>query len=89
MESNIINVFKWFHEIGLMADSSKSHFLISPYETKYLQIQNSCIKASSSEELLGIKTDSDLAFHDHIISSCSKANKEPGALSRISNYVGL
>ena len=68
LESNVTNVFKWFHENGLMANSSKSHFLISPYETKSIQIQNSCIKASSSEELLKIKIDSNVTFHDCIIS---------------------
>ena len=31
-----------------------------------MQIQDSCIKTSSSEELLGIKRDSNLTFHDHI-----------------------
>ena len=29
-------------------------------------MQNSCIKASYSEQLFGIKIDSDLTFHDHI-----------------------
>ena len=72
-----------------MGNSSKSHFLISPYETKSIQIQNSCIKASSSEELLGIKIDSNLTFHDHIISLCSKANKKLSALSRVSKYMGI
>ena len=70
-----------------MANSSKRHFLISPYETKSIQIQNSCIKASSSEELLGIKIDSNLTFHDHIKSLCSKANKKLSALSRVSKYM--
>ena len=72
-----------------MANSSKSHFLISPYETKYMQMQNSCIKASSSEELLGIKIDSNLIFHDHILSLCSKTNKKLSALSRESKYMGI
>ena len=89
LECKVTNVFKWFHENGLMANSSKSHFLISPYETKSIQIQNSCIKASSSEELLGIKIDSNLTFHDHIISLCSKANKKLSALSRVSKYMGI
>ena len=89
MESNVTNVFKWFHENGLMANFSKSHFLISPYETKPMQIQNSCIKASSSEELLGTKIDSNLTFHDHIMSLCSKANKKLSALSRVSKYMGM
>ena len=89
LESSVINVFKWFHENGLMANSSKSRFLISPYETKSIQIQNSCIKASSSEELLRIKIDSNLNFNDQIISLCSKANKELSALSRVSKYMGI
>ena len=89
MESNVTNVFKWFHENRLMANSSKSHFLISPYETRSIQIQNSCIKASSSEELLGKKTDSNLTFHDHIISLWSKVNKTLSALSRVSKYMGI
>ena len=75
LESNVTNVFKWFLENGLMANSSKSHLLVSPYEIKSIQIQNSCIKASSSEELLGINIDSNLTCHDHIIPLCSKANK--------------
>ena len=64
-------------------------FLISPYEMKSIQIQNSCIQASSSEELLGIKTDSNLTFHDYIISSCSKPNKKGSAQSRVSKYMGI
>ena len=40
LESKVTNLFKWFHESGLIANSSKSHFLISPYETKSIQIQN-------------------------------------------------
>ena len=56
---------------------------------KSIQIQNSCIKANSSEELLGIKIDSNLNFHDHITSSCSEASKKLGALSRVSKYMGI
>ena len=89
LESNVTNVFKWFHENDLMANSSKSHFLINRYETKSIQIQNSCIKACSSEELFGIKIDSNLTFHNHIIPLCSKANKKLCALSRESKYMSI
>ena len=89
LESKVTNVFKWFHENGLIANSSKSHFLISPYKTKSIKIKNSRIKASSFEELIGIKIDSNLTFHDHIISLCSKANKKLRALSRVSNYMDI
>ena len=72
-----------------MTNSSKSHFLISPCEMNSIQIQNSYIKASSSEELLGIKIDSNLTFHHHIISLCSKANKKLSALSKVSKHMGI
>ena len=72
-----------------MTNSSKSHFLIIPYETTSIQIPNSCIKASSSEEPLGIKIDNNLTFHDHIISLRSRANKKLSALSRVSKYMGI
>ena len=89
LESVVTNVLKWFHENCLMANSSKIHFLISRYETKSIQIQNSCFKTSSSEEPLGIKIDSNLTFHDHVKSLCSKGNKKLSALSRVSKYMGL
>ena len=88
-ESVVTNVFKWFHENCLMANSSKIHFFISLYEMKSIQIQNSCIKTSSSEEPLGIKIDSNLTFHDHFKSLCSKGNKKLSALSRVSKYMGV
>ena len=40
-----------------------------------IQIQNPCIKASSSEELLGIKIDINLIFHDQITSLCANLIK--------------
>ena len=42
---------------------NKSYLFISPCETKSLQTQNSCIRASFSEELRGIKIGSSLTFH--------------------------
>ena len=89
LESNVTKVFKWFHENGLMVNSSKSNFLISPYETKSIQINYSCIKATSSEKLLGIKIDSNLTFHDLIISFCWKANKKLSTLSGVLKYMGI
>ena len=47
--------------------------MIRTYETKTIQIQNSNIKANCSEELLEKKINSNLTFHDHITSLCSKA----------------
>ena len=89
LESNVTNVFKCFDENCLRSNSSKSRFLISPYEAKSIQIQNSCVKARSSEELPRIKIYSNLTFHDHITFLCSKGNKKLRALSRVSKYMGI
>ena len=73
LESNVTNIFEWFHENDLIANSSKNHFLISPYETKSIKIQHLCIKASFSEEVPGIKIDNNLTFHEYITSLCPKS----------------
>ena len=89
LESNVTNTLKRFHEKGLIANSSKIHFFFSSYETKSLQIQNSCINPSFSKKLLGIKTDCNLTFLEHIKSLCSKVNKKLSALSRVSKCMGI
>ena len=89
LESNVTNTLKRFHEKGLIANSSKIHFFFSSYETKSIQIQNSCINPSFSKKLLGIKIDCNLTFLEHIKSLCSKANKKLSALSRVSKCMGI
>ena len=89
LESNVTKIFEWFHENGLIANSIKNHFLISPYETKSIKMQNLCIKASFSEEVPGTKIDSNLTFHEHITSLCSKANEKLNLLSRVLKYMGI
>ena len=80
-------MFKWFFQNGLIANSGKSHLLISPYEKRTIAIDHSFIEASSSEELLGITIDSQLTFHGHITSLCKKANKKISALARVCRYI--
>ena len=74
---------------GLLANSGKSHFLVSPYEKISLKILGSTIESSPSEELLGITIDSELTFHKHITSLCSKANQKLSALARIAKYMTI
>ena len=89
LEPNVNTHFNWFRQNGLIANSSKSHFLTSPYERRTLKIHDSIITSSSSEELLGILIDSELTFHDHITRLCSKANQKLSALARVSKYMTL
>ena len=74
---------------GLLANSGKSHFLVSPYEKISLKILGSAIESRPSEELLGITIDSELTFHKYVTSLCSKANQKRSALARIAKYMTI
>ena len=89
LEPTINNTFAWFKNNRLIANSGKSQFLISPYEKISLKILGSTVESSPCEELLGITIDSELTFHKHIISLCSKANQKPSALARIAKYLTI
>ena len=70
-------------------NSGKSHFLVSPYQKISLKILDSTVESSPCEELLGITIDSELTFHKHIISLCSKANQKLSALARKAKYLTI
>ena len=89
LEQTINNIFAWFKKNGFVANSGKSHFLVSPYEKISLKILGSTIESSPSEELLGTKIDSELTFHKHITSLCSKANQKLTAWARIAKYMTI
>ena len=89
LEPNVNKLFNWFRQNGLLANSGKSHFLSNPCERRSLKIHDSVITSTSSEELLGVLTDSELTFHDHITRLCSKANQKLSALARVSKYMTL
>ena len=89
LEAHMNKIFMWFEHNGLIANSSKSHLLVGPFENINLRIEDSIIKSSSSEELLGITIDSDLSFSDHISTLCAKANQKLSALARVVKYMSL
>ena len=89
LETNIGDVFTWFENNGVIANSSKSHFLVSPFEHKIIKIKNTQIASSGSEYLLGVTIDSNLTFEEHINALCKKSNQKLHALSRIAHYMSL
>ena len=88
LETNMNDLFNWFSINGVIANSGKSHLLVSPFENKSIKIKNSEIVASRSELLLGLTIDSNLTFEEHINTLCKKANQKLHALS-IANYMTL
>ena len=75
LETDMPNIFEWFHHNGFKANPGKCHFLLSPFVDRPMKIIGSTIKASKEEVLLGVRIDSDLTFREHVTSICSKANQ--------------
>ena len=89
LEPTINNIFSWFKNNGVAANSGKSYFLVSLYEKIGLKILGSTVESSPSDELFGITIDSELTFHKHITSLCSKAYQKLSALARITKYMTI
>ena len=52
-----------------------------------LDVADSFIKNSTSEKLLGVKTDKKLSFDKHVKNICKKANSKLRALARATPYI--
>ena len=63
--------------------------MVSRYEKISLKIPGSTVESSPCEEFLGITIDSELTFHKHILSLCSKAYQKLCALARIAKYLTI
>ena len=58
-------------------------------KTLWANIGETRIQESKNEKLLGLTTDRNLNFDDHVFTLCKKAGRKPSALSTISNYVSF
>ena len=54
-----------------------------------MKIMESTLKASKEVVLLGVRTDSDLTFKEHITRIFSKANQKLHTLTKVSKYIRL
>ena len=89
LEPTINNIFAWLKNNRLVANSGRSHFLVSSYEKISLKILSSTVESSPFEEFLGITIDSELTFHKHLISLCFKVNQKLSAWARIAKYLTI
>ena len=83
----IYKIFNWFKYNSFKANTTKYHFLLSPYQSATITIDGLIIKSSNSQKLLGVKIDSDFTFEEHINNLCQKSSQKLHALSRISHYL--
>ena len=87
LELTVEKIFNWFEYNNLKKNASKCRLFLSRYKHNSINIIVSVIKSSNSEKLLGITTDSDFTFEEHINMLCQKASQKLHALSRISKYL--
>ena len=82
-------VTKWFYESYMVLNSGKCHFMClgknTENETYFLD--DTEIKNSSEEKILGITIDNKLKFKSHVKNLCKKASQKIGALSRLTDYL--
>ena len=77
----------WFSANYFKAKPRKSHFLLTSNEQINLNLDDSIIKTSKSEKLLGINIDHFLTFNEHVSKLCKKASQKLHAIARISSYL--
>ena len=80
-------IFDWCNCNGMKANPEKSHVLLSETQDIQVPLQDSLIKSSKSEKLLGIIIDKDLNFEEHITNLCKKASQKLNAISRLTPYM--
>ena len=81
--------FEWLNNNYMKVNTGKSHLLLSGNSRVMTTIDNSYIASEDEKVLLGITTDSNLTFENHISSICKKASQKLNALARIASYMKI
>ena len=89
LEQDVVITREWLKNNYMKLNEEKCNlinFSKSNINTS-LKIDNTTIKPSKEQKLLGISVDKNLSFKGHVESLCKKASQKLHALSRISNYM--
>ena len=89
MQDISTKVFNWFGNNHMKANPGKCHLLLSTKRPEVVSIDGIQITSSTAETLLGITTDSQLNFENHLSAICSKVSRKINALGGIANYLPL
>ena len=82
-------VTKWFYEKYMILNSGKCHFMCLGQNTvkKKFVYDNTKMKNSKEEKILGAIVDNKLTFQSHVKNLCKKASQNIWALSRLIYYL--
>ena len=89
LERDTTMLFKWFCGNQMKASISKFHLLVNKKDEVIINLEETEIKDSEYEKLLGIKVDTKLNFNEHLNDIISKARCKVNALSRVLPYMSL
>ena len=84
-----IQLFKWFSDNQMTANTDKCHLVISNNEKVSMKIDNIELENTSSEKLLGIIIDGKLNFKEHLEGIIKKASQKVNVPSRITPFMNL
>ena len=79
LKDDSINLFKWFLENQMKANSDKCHLITSKLSCMNLKIGDINIENKTCEKLLGIKVDNKLSFNEHLDGIIKKASRKVSA----------
>ena len=89
LEASSLPLFTWFNNNFMKANSDKSHILLSCSEPSTALIDGSSIESNTKEILLGITTDRDLKFDEHVNNLCKKVCQKLNALVRLAPFMNV
>ena len=76
-------MFNWFKNDRLKSNNDKCHVLVSTNKPVVIKMYSKC------EKLLGVKTDVNLNFNNHLTDLRKKASRKISALARATPFMGL
>ena len=82
-------IFTWFNNNHIKVNPEKSHVLLSSKTQKKAYFGETLVESSPTEKLLGIQTDSNFTFDEHISSICNKVGEKINALCHLVNYMSV
>ena len=89
LETSSSQLFGWFNNNFMKANSDKSHFIMSCAEATTAMIDGLPIDSSKTEVLLGITSDHELKFDDHVNHLCKKGSLKLNALGLTTPFMNV
>ena len=91
LEHNSFLAAEWFENNNMKLNQDNCHLLFCGYknENVWANIGNYKIQESNKQKLLGLDTDRNLNFNEHLSPLCRKASNKLSVLQRLSNFMSL